>query len=49
MAMGVGTIVPRSLLRLRATKKFQDRPYIFFIFLIIHDLFIFANNRFSEV
>ncbi len=46
--MGVSTIIPRSLKTKRNTKNFQDRPKTFFIFYIIYDPFLFANNRFSK-
>jgi hypothetical protein len=47
--MGGATIIPRSPKTTRNEKKFLDRPNIFFIFKIIYDPKIFANNRFSKI
>jgi hypothetical protein len=46
--MGGATIILRSLKTTWNEKKFQDRP-IFFIFKIIYDPLIFANNRFFKI
>ncbi len=46
--MGGATIIPRSL-KIRGTNKFFKTGQNFFIFKIIYDLLIFANNRFSKI
>jgi hypothetical protein len=47
--MGGDTIIPRSLKNTRNEKNFQNRPNFFYIFKIIYDPLIFANNRFSKI
>ncbi len=46
--MGGATIIPRSLKTTRNERKFQDKPKNF-IFKIIYDPLIFANNGFSKI
>jgi hypothetical protein len=46
--MGGTTIIPRSL-KTNQNKKIFKIGQIFFIFKIIYDPLIFANNRFSKI
>jgi hypothetical protein len=47
--MGGATIIPRSLKTTGNKNCYQERPNFLFIFKIIYDPLIFANNRSTKI